>query len=182
LALFFLAVFFFFDVFFFLVALATRGFYTPSFSLRRLAAAIRMLGGGGFNVMLFRLPALTVTGSVVLGARGGPAGEPTALRLVDRDPEWRAGAGIAAFSVDGSAAVGRATTVAAWRPRNDHREDPLDANDSASEHPELVERLASQLDAWRKWARANELPTDAEAAEGLDAAELERLRSLGYVQ
>ena len=64
----------------------------------------------------------------------------------------------------------------------DHRKDPLDQNDIASENPEMVERLSKQLDDWRAWALANKLPTNAEATEGLDAAELERLRSLGYVQ
>ena len=65
-----------------------------------------------------------------------------------------------------------------------HREDPLDQNDIAAENPEIVERLAKQLDDWHGWAIANKLPTDAEATEGGDvtAAELERLRSLGYVQ
>lgn len=63
-----------------------------------------------------------------------------------------------------------------------HREDPLDQNDIASEHPEIVERLSRQLDDWHGWAIANKLPTDDEATEGLDSAELERLRSLGYVQ
>ena len=64
----------------------------------------------------------------------------------------------------------------------DHRQDPLDQNDIASENPEIVERLSKQLDDWHAWALANKLPTDAEASEGIDAAELERLRSLGYVQ
>ena len=63
-----------------------------------------------------------------------------------------------------------------------HYEDPLDLNDIASEHPEIVERLAEQLENWHTWALANKLPTDAEATEGLDSEELERLRSLGYVQ
>jgi arylsulfatase A-like enzyme len=64
----------------------------------------------------------------------------------------------------------------------DHREDPLDRSDVAKDHPEIVERLSKQLSDWRKWALGEALPTDAEATEGLDAEELERLRSLGYVQ
>jgi len=63
-----------------------------------------------------------------------------------------------------------------------HREDPLDQNDIAADHPDVVERLKAQLDGWHKWAQANALPSDGEALEGLDAEELERLRSLGYVQ
>ena len=34
----------------------------------------------------------------------------------------------------------------------------------------------------RQIAAANQLPSEAEAFEGLDSEELERLRSLGYVQ
>jgi arylsulfatase A-like enzyme len=64
----------------------------------------------------------------------------------------------------------------------DHRQDPLDRSDIAEDHPEIVERLSKQLSDWQKWALAEALPTDAEATEGLDAEELERLRSLGYVQ
>ncbi len=63
-----------------------------------------------------------------------------------------------------------------------HRDDPLDQNDIASDHPEIVEQLSQQLQDWQKWAQARALPTNAEATEGLDSEELERLRSLGYVQ
>ena len=64
----------------------------------------------------------------------------------------------------------------------DHAKDPLDQNDIASDHAEIVERLASQLAGWHEWALANALPSDAESIEALDSEELERLRSLGYVQ
>jgi len=64
----------------------------------------------------------------------------------------------------------------------DHAKDPLDQNDIASDHAEIVERLAGQLAGWHEWALANALPTDAESMEALDSEELERLRSLGYVQ
>ncbi len=64
----------------------------------------------------------------------------------------------------------------------DHGKDPLDQKDLASENPEIVERLAEQLDRWHEWALAARLPSDAETTEGLPAEELERLRSLGYVQ
>jgi arylsulfatase A-like enzyme len=64
----------------------------------------------------------------------------------------------------------------------DHRQDPLDQHDIASENPEIVERLSQQLEGWKAWASAHALPTNDEAMEGLDAEELERLRSLGYVQ
>lgn len=64
----------------------------------------------------------------------------------------------------------------------DHRADPLDQNDLAAEHPEVVEELSARLDRWLAWAEENRLPSDEEAIEGMSAAELERLRSLGYVQ
>jgi arylsulfatase A-like enzyme len=63
-----------------------------------------------------------------------------------------------------------------------HRTDPLDQKNVASDHPEIVERLAQQLEAWHKWALENRLPSDGEAAEAMTSEELQRLRSLGYVQ
>ena len=62
------------------------------------------------------------------------------------------------------------------------REDPLDQKNVAGERPEVVARLARELDAWRKTAAAGRLKPDAETARALGAEELERLRALGYVQ
>jgi len=64
----------------------------------------------------------------------------------------------------------------------DFYEDPLDRSDLARENPEVVERLAKALESWKQEARAARLKGDDEAAASLSAAELERLRSLGYVQ
>ena len=50
-----------------------------------------------------------------------------------------------------------------------------------ADHPEVVAQLAAQLAAWQEQALAEKLDDDA-ALANLDAAELERLRSLGYVQ
>jgi uncharacterized sulfatase len=61
-------------------------------------------------------------------------------------------------------------------------EDPLDQRNLAGEHPKRVARLARALEAWRQQARAARLPPDSEAAQGLSAEQLERLRSLGYVR
>ena len=63
----------------------------------------------------------------------------------------------------------------------DHRNDPLNSTDVAPEHPEVVERLAAALDSWHQWAAANRL-VDEDLEQDLSAAELERLRSLGYLQ
>ena len=65
---------------------------------------------------------------------------------------------------------------------SDHGEEFLDQAVISTKKTFIVERLSKQLDDWHAWALANKLPTDAEATEGIDAAELERLRSLGYVQ
>jgi arylsulfatase A-like enzyme len=64
----------------------------------------------------------------------------------------------------------------------DHARDPLDQNDVAAAHPDVVKSLSRQMQAWRKMATAARLKPDAEAAKGLSKAELERLRSLGYIQ
>ena len=63
----------------------------------------------------------------------------------------------------------------------DHRQDPLDLNNVAEENPEIVEKLDRQLDAWREWAKAAELPSEEEAAADMSPEELARLRALGYV-
>ncbi|MCG8460064.1 MAG: sulfatase-like hydrolase/transferase [Holophagales bacterium] len=63
----------------------------------------------------------------------------------------------------------------------DHRDDPLNLRDLAGQYPERVDELAALLRQWRKWAEARKLDEE-EALEGIDAAELERLRSLGYVE
>ena len=62
-----------------------------------------------------------------------------------------------------------------------HETDPFDATDVAAGHPDVVERLAKLLDAWHQSAQDARL-SDAEAMEGMSAEELERLRSLGYIQ
>lgn len=61
-------------------------------------------------------------------------------------------------------------------------DDPLEQHDIAADHPEVVERLSAQIEGWLEKTRAARLPEDGEALEGLDPAELERLRSLGYIQ
>lgn len=58
--------------------------------------------------------------------------------------------------------------------------DPLDQHDVAAEHPEVVERLAVKLRRWREWSVGQRLDPEA-ANSDLSAAELEQLRSLGYL-
>ena len=64
----------------------------------------------------------------------------------------------------------------------DHRKDPLNLVDLAPERPEIVERLAEQLQAWHQQALAARLAPHAEPAQGLSRKQLERLRSLGYIR
>jgi arylsulfatase A-like enzyme len=64
----------------------------------------------------------------------------------------------------------------------DHAKDPLDRNDVAAAHPDVVQRLRQQLEGWQKMATAARLKPDALANQNLSKEELERLRSLGYVQ
>jgi len=64
----------------------------------------------------------------------------------------------------------------------DHRKDPLDSTDIAAAHPDVVQRLNHELDAWRRMAEGARLPPDSKSREGLGREELERLRALGYIQ
>jgi arylsulfatase A-like enzyme len=64
----------------------------------------------------------------------------------------------------------------------DRRKDPLDGTDLAPQHPEIVERLRRELQAWQRMARNARLKPDSEIASTVSAEELERLRALGYVQ
>jgi arylsulfatase A-like enzyme len=63
-----------------------------------------------------------------------------------------------------------------------HATDPLDRTDVAAQHPEIVQRLGREIAAWRKAAERGRLKPDSESAGSLSKEELERLRSLGYIQ
>lgn len=60
-------------------------------------------------------------------------------------------------------------------------DDPTDQRDVAEERPEVVARLKDQLERFEQFARTARLDDEA-AAQTMDAEELERLRSLGYVK
>jgi arylsulfatase A-like enzyme len=64
----------------------------------------------------------------------------------------------------------------------DHTKDLLDRSDVAAAHPDVVQDLAKRLESWRKMAAGAKLKPDAETAKTLSKEELERLRSLGYIQ
>jgi arylsulfatase A-like enzyme len=63
------------------------------------------------------------------------------------------------------------------RPR-----DLLDTRDVAPLHPDVVARLSKELEAWKAAAEGARLKPDSQTAPALRPEELERLRSLGYVQ
>ncbi len=61
-------------------------------------------------------------------------------------------------------------------------DDPLNLTDLAAQHPERVTEMKRLLDAWQEKALAARLVADSEAERSMSQEELERLRSLGYVQ
>ncbi len=63
----------------------------------------------------------------------------------------------------------------------DHRQDPLNLKNLADQHPDRVKELADKIAAWRKIAEEQALP-ETDSTEGLSDEELQRLRSLGYIQ
>ena len=63
-----------------------------------------------------------------------------------------------------------------------HADDPINLHDVATDHPEVVERLTEQLADRLRYMEARKLATDEDSVEGLSPAELQRLRSLGYVR
>ena len=63
----------------------------------------------------------------------------------------------------------------------DHVKDPLNLEDLAEDHPDIVANLATELSTWREYAVSLRPPPDTEAIESLSAEEIARLRSLGYI-
>src|SRR5262245_39489408 len=64
----------------------------------------------------------------------------------------------------------------------DHHTDPLDRIDVAGRHPDVVQRMAKELAAWRTVAERARLKPDGEGTAAMSREELERLRALGYIQ
>ena len=63
----------------------------------------------------------------------------------------------------------------------DHVKDPLNLDDVAGDHPDIVANLATELSTWREWAVSLRPPPDTEAIQNMSAEEIARLRSLGYI-
>ena len=62
-----------------------------------------------------------------------------------------------------------------------HNEDPLNLNDVSADHPDVVARMEEQLDSWLKAALAAQVSVEDDI-EGMSTEDIERLRSLGYIQ
>ena len=63
----------------------------------------------------------------------------------------------------------------------DHVKDPLDLDDVAGDHPDIVANLATELSTWREWAVSLRPPPDTDAIQDMSPEEIARLRSLGYI-
>jgi arylsulfatase A-like enzyme len=61
----------------------------------------------------------------------------------------------------------------------DHVDDPLNLNDIAAEHPQIVKDMKQKLELWKRWAEAHPLEGAGEGVE-LTAEEQAELAALGY--
>ena len=62
----------------------------------------------------------------------------------------------------------------------DHKKDPLNKQNVADQHPDVVKRLTPKLEERRQMAVAAALP--ANSATKMSPEEMQRLRGLGYIQ
>jgi arylsulfatase A-like enzyme len=60
-------------------------------------------------------------------------------------------------------------------------DDPLDSKNVAEQHPEVIAKLKGELEGWHKMVDEARLP-ESISEESLSPAELQRLRSLGYIK
>ncbi len=64
----------------------------------------------------------------------------------------------------------------------DLKTDAHEQTNIASQHSDVVARLAQVLESWHKTALAARVKSDSESTQGLSKEQLQRLRSLGYVK
>ncbi len=64
----------------------------------------------------------------------------------------------------------------------DVERDPLEQTDLAAQHPDVVSRLAQQLETWRGAVAGVRLESGTAEPGATSAEEIERLKALGYVQ
>ena len=58
--------------------------------------------------------------------------------------------------------------------------DPLNLDDVAADHPDIVERLAAEIDRWQAVALAQKV--EEESIDSIPPEDLARLRALGYIR
>ena len=61
-----------------------------------------------------------------------------------------------------------------------HVDDPLNLDDVAADHPDIVERLAAEIDRWQAVALAQKV--EEESIDSIPPEDLARLRALGYIR
>jgi arylsulfatase A-like enzyme len=64
----------------------------------------------------------------------------------------------------------------------DRTNDSFDQNNVAEQNPEIVQQLAKELKLWKQKAISVKLKPDTESTSNMSPEEIERLRSLGYIQ
>jgi arylsulfatase A-like enzyme len=64
----------------------------------------------------------------------------------------------------------------------DRSNDSFDQNNVAEQNPEIVQQLAKELKLWKQKAGSVKLKPDSESTSNMTPEEIERLRSLGYIQ
>jgi arylsulfatase A-like enzyme len=98
----------------------------------------------------------------------------------ERDTSWES------FAInDGDWKLIRHTVRPTGRPEYelfDAKRDLLDQHDVASEHADVVQRLAKALDGWHQMAKAAKLKPDAEATKSMTPEQVQKLKSLGYLK
>ena len=98
----------------------------------------------------------------------------------ERDISWQS------FAInDGDWKLIHHTIRPAGRPEFelfDAKRDPLDQHDVATEHADIVSRLAKALDGWHQMAVASRLKPDSETTSTMTPEQLRKLRSLGYIK
>ncbi len=63
-----------------------------------------------------------------------------------------------------------------------HQNDPLDLENVAAEHPDVVEELRAELEIWKARVTQEQLPKGEEGTKDLPPDQLDQLRNLGYIQ
>jgi arylsulfatase A-like enzyme len=127
------------------------------------------------------LPLLVRASPGTVAAAGGWGARPA---IAEKEPMGSGDAVEAYTIVDGGWKLIHNVAPAGAKPEFElyrFEEDPLDQSDQAARHPEVVKALSARLEQWHRAALAARLKPDGEAAAGYSREELERLRSLGYL-